>query len=725
MTKPLSRRFSVRYWLALTVLWAVWLGTGFVLVPALIRDAYEGASISILNRMISGQAQHPVDHYLQVWAGIAAQVTVMLLIAGISGYLLIRFRAPLGAFATRAWRIWHGPKAVMLRPAELLLVAIWFGLLAGLIEGATVISRRAIAGYPAEMYSPDVIWMAPLAAAVVFGVLGLGLFVLALRWPNLISLRTAVFTFGLIAVYALLRPNLGGVYWVAAAVLAIGIAVRASAFVDSRAMAFLRLVRWTTVAAVIFIVVTAPGMPGLDRLNELRAIGRLSAPQPGAPNVLLIILDTVRAQSLSLYGYDRPTTPNLERLAKRGVVFDRALAPAPWTLPSHASLFTGRWHHELSTDWQTPLDGADSTLAEVLSAHGYVTGGFVANLVFCTEFFGLNRGFLHYEDYPTSLKMIAENSWLSRRIVQRIRSEPGRLAHKTAGQVNRAFLKWISRVDDRPFFAFLNYMDAHEPYKPPEPFNLRFAERQPMHSLRHEGYEYSVDELQELRSAYDGAIAYIDHEIGLLLDELEQRGLLDNTVLIITSDHGEEFGEHRVVGHSHSLYLPSLLVPLVIVYPERVPAGIRLSDPVSLRHIAATVADLVSLPVWSSFPGTSLTTLWKDADDQPALATEPVLSQLTVKEWKPPDWYPIARGPMHSLVSGTLHYIRGGDGREELYDIDNDPWETTDLSPTAEGRRMLVDLRESLERYLSADPIAQTQITGARRLLGASQSSQR
>ena len=122
-------------------------------------------------------------------------------------------------------------------------------------------------------------------------------------------------------------------------------------------------------------------------------------PPANSPNVLLIVLDTVRADHLSLYGYERPTTPNLERLAKRGIRFDNARATAPWTLPSHASMFTGHWPHELGAKWMTPLRGNLPTLAEYLGAHGYATAGFVANVVYCSQETGLARGFTHYEDY--------------------------------------------------------------------------------------------------------------------------------------------------------------------------------------------------------------------------------------------------------------------------------------------------------------------------------------
>ena len=138
---------------------------------------------------------------------------------------------------------------------------------------------------------------------------------------------------------------------------------------------------------------------GTDWLKRPRKSGR-PMPPDNSPNILFIVLDTVRADRLSLYGYERPTTPNLKRLSQRGVRFDNARATAPWTLASHASMFTGHWPHEVGAgSWMTPLRGNLPTLAEYVGAHGYATAGFIANVVYCSQESGLARGFTHYEDY--------------------------------------------------------------------------------------------------------------------------------------------------------------------------------------------------------------------------------------------------------------------------------------------------------------------------------------
>jgi hypothetical protein len=170
----------------------------------------------------------------------------------------------------------------------------------------------------------------------------------------------------------------------------------------------------------VLAVATVAGILMLPRLRERRALGKLPPAAEGVPNVLLLVLDTVRAASLSLYGYPRPTTPNLEKWAAKGVVFERAIAPAPWTLPSHGSLFTGRHPQELSGEHLVPLNEEQPTLAEALRDAGYATAGFAANPTYTTRASGLARGFARYEDFPITWGRFLISSWLSRMISQRL-----------------------------------------------------------------------------------------------------------------------------------------------------------------------------------------------------------------------------------------------------------------------------------------------------------------
>ena len=228
------------------------------------------------------------------------------------------------------------------------------------------------------------------------------------------------------------------------------------------------------------------------RLDRPAGSGRIACPGPPAgaaargPNVLLIVLDTVRASSLSLYGYARDTTPQLTRWARRGVRFDWAVAPACWTFPSHCCFFTGRWPYELNSHWQLVLNTPHPTLAEFLAARGYLTAGFVANTSYCSYETGLDRGFAHYEDYPLSPRTILGSTAVGRWITQNVLSYRDFYGRKwiqyqsrDAGGINRAFLDWLSRQrrGERPFFAFLNYLDAHEPFLVPGEHTPRFGLR--------------------------------------------------------------------------------------------------------------------------------------------------------------------------------------------------------------------------------------------------------
>jgi arylsulfatase A-like enzyme len=595
--------------------------------------------------------------------------------------------------------------AVPEEPARLLLMAAWFGLSTGLGE----VSLRAVQWFilnQRTFVSPHVVWMAPLADLLFFAISGLILFLIARRWPALVSLRIAVFIFAFLAF-------LGPLLWYprlhvfAALLLAAGLSVQ-TARLATHINGFNTFVRRSIGWMIALVVGLAVGVSGWQVFVENRALAKLPPASPSAPNVLLIVLDTVRAQNLSLYGYPRSTTPQLERLAKIGVVFERALSTSPWTLPSHASMFTGRYPHEVSADYLTPLDAACPTMAEVLSAHGYVTAGFVANFLYCSYETGLNRGFVHYEDYPISIAMILKSSWIVRIIAERTRRDIGeadKLLRKSAAELNGDFLLWLSKKDRRPFFAFLNYMDAHGPYIAPEPFDVMFGPKRarPDPALRR---EWSPQEIQLEVDAYDSSIAYLDHQLGLLSDELQRRGLLENTLVIITSDHGEQFGEHGLFGHGNSLYRPLLHVPLLISFPLHVPESMRVREPVTLLNLPATVMDLIEPSSKSKFRGNSLARYWEEArrHSSPEI---PLLSEVS-KGINLEPWQPVTKGDMKSLVIHGMHYIKNGDGkngdgREELYDFEKDENEEQDLAASEQGRRALGQFRLLLDTMLTYD----------------------
>jgi arylsulfatase A-like enzyme len=600
------------------------------------------------------------------------------------------------------------PSAAPERVATLVIVGAWFGLLAGVTEVAALgVLKYALGRY---LYrSPDAFWMIPVVDAVLTIAAVLVLAALARRWPRLGSLRSASLACSAIGflTIAVLYVRLHGI---AAVILAIGVGVQASRLIAHRRTAFVRLARLTVVPLASIVIISAALVTGVRLWNERRLMAALPPPTRNAPNVLLIVLDTVRAQSLSLYGYERPTTPALERLARSGTRFDRAVATSSWTLPSHASMFTGRYHHELSVNWTTPLDAAYPTFAEVLSRRGFATAGFVANTLYCGRQSGLSRGFVHYEDYGIVPGWFVNNSALLLRVFDQYWLReiignyelPGR---KFAPAVNAAFLRWLSRKGDRPFFAFLNYFDAHEPYLPPAPYDTRFGpQRRRGNVWLPESWTPTPDEALAERDAYDGAIAYLDHHLGALFDELRQRGTLDDTIIIVTSDHGDEFAEHRLMSHGRSLYMPSLHVPLLIRYPASVPQGAAVPDWVTIADIPATVLDLLGSSGEEGLAGASLASKW----DGSAGASRPALAELR-KAWKMPEWFPVSKGDLYSLVAGDHHYIRNGDGREELYHITHDPDERHDLADTEEGRIVIERLGNRVDGLRSwADRLTRT-----------------
>ncbi len=596
-------------------------------------------------------------------------------------------------------------------PAGLLLLAAFFGLFTGLIEGPLLGVQKLLSAR-SLLLGPRVIWMAPVADLLLFVAVGLLLLVLSRRWRRARSAHVAMTVFGFMTSlsWLLIFPR---IQWYASSLLAIGVAAQCGQLFARRLkLSYSLILRATKIAAAVTLVLII-GVEGRAWRHERRAVENLPPAAADAPNVLLIVMDTVRAQSMSLYEYERETTPHLERFAKRGAVFERAISTAPWTTPSHAGMFTGHYPSECSTDWDKPLDRRYPTLAEAMRARGYVTAGFVANAFGCGYETGLDRGFIHYDDYSVSFGELLLGSSLIRAIVH---SDPLRrllgnhqvVTRKTAAEINSDFLAWLQRQDSRPFFAFLNYLDAHEPYLPPPPFDRKFgtASHTDQYLARHDlriSYRYGRDKLSAVETRaemddYDGAIAYLDQQIGLLLDELEGRGMLKNTLVVITSDHGESFGEHKDYGHGNSLYLSLLRVPLLIYFPPRAPAGQRIAEAVSLRDLPATILDLAGAGDASQIPGRSLTCHW-DADSSPeACATSPVLSEVNVAPIRP-GRYPVgAPARMRSVLWEGRHYIRNANGREELYDILKDPAEQISLENEEELHLLIEELRCVLDK---------------------------
>jgi arylsulfatase A-like enzyme len=598
---------------------------------------------------------------------------------------------------------------------DLVALTVWFGLASGLLELGILLLRRVLestAVLGAQHLNRHFLWMIPLGQLALFLAAGLPLAALARYRPSA-ARRMAILVLTALALFALLKM-IPGLRSVAAAALAVGVAYQLSAWLAAREPFLQRIVRVST--PILLGIVLILGAVSYDRvvLAERRALDLLPAAKVGAPNVLLVVLDTVRADHLSLYGYSRQTSPNLDRLARRGVVFTEARSTAPWTLPAHASLFTGRWPHETGAAENHPLNDKLPTLAEHLAAQGYKTAGFVANTYFCNSWYGLARGFAHYEDYFAENLVISPGEILRAttlgRWLTKLAHAPGRaLARpitnlKDAEHVNADFLRWLADNRDRPFFVFLNYFDAHDPYQPPPGYDRHFGLKpetpQDIETLRkwhHERQDVTPHEKQLLIDAYDDCLGYLDEQLGKLFDELERQGILKDTYVVIVSDHGEDLGERGLYGHGKTLYRPEIRVPLILVGPSGVPAGVSVSDPVSLREVAATIVDRLELPTSSPFPGRSLARFWEQANPT---VEEPILSEVHMTFPRPPipSDGPAGQGPMASVLQNGYLYIRGPKDREELYDLTTDPDEHHDLAGAVSARSLLEPLRQELDR---------------------------
>ena len=390
-------------------------------------------------------------------------------------------------------RFWsHEARVVRMEPEPTrapwfaLAAAAWFGLLTSFIELGFLLVRNALsssASLGALQMNRHFFWMIPLSHLAIFLAGGVAFGLLGLVRPRL-SRRVALVGSCALGIFSLLIL-INGLHALGASVLAIGLASRIAPRIEQRIAGFRRVM---AISLPVFLgVVAILAWLGFERLvrAEARALASLPKARAGAPNVLLVVLDTVRADRLSLHGYDRNTTPNLDRLARRGIVFKEARSTAPWTLPSHASMLTGRWPHELKVGDNHPLDGAYPTLAEFLGERGYATAGFIGNTYYCNSWYGLGRGFVHYEDYYEHNIIISPGealhcTALGRRLIEALggyyNARPGAANMlKDAERVNRDTLAWLGANPARPYFAFLNYIDVHDPYQTPPTFTRNFG----------------------------------------------------------------------------------------------------------------------------------------------------------------------------------------------------------------------------------------------------------
>jgi len=611
------------------------------------------------------------------------------------------------------------PNGVPLSATDAVFLAISFGLAGGYLDLLFMVFKKySWSDEPYFLSGRDFLWTVPVGHVVLLAIPGVLLAAVNRLRPRPMSLRAGSWLFATLAIwFALLRLPL---YGASSLLLAGGLARLFSGGVASRCQRP-RQARLALAGLLGLLVILAALSSGRQAAREYMAVAGLPPPPLNARNVVLIVWDTVRAHNLSLYGYPRNTTPNLVRWARQGVRYNMALAPAPWTFPSHSCFFTGQWPYKLNSQWTYTLDASVPTLAEYLAFRGYQTAGFTANTPCCSYETGLDRGFTHYEDYPlrprSLLGRTVAGSWILRNILSRgdyYAAKWIRFHSRNASGITNAFLDWLrDRQRDRPFFAFLNYFDAHEPYLPPAGFAGRFGIRP---SGRRD-YQLLIDYEQTdkdtidprdvllARDCYDDCIAFLDEELGRLLDGLGVQGLLDNTLVIITSDHGEAFGDHGYYGHANSIFLDEIAVPLVILSPDA-PANRVVTEPVSLRDLPATVVDQLRLAAASPFPGRTLASYWSLKAPQGAPEIAAALSEHAEPTAARTRLLPGVgrRGFQMSLVALGRHYIRDGMGSEQLFDLTNDPFEQVNLMDSAAGKQLVEVFRKMLLEVLTDNP---------------------
>ncbi len=556
------------------------------------------------------------------------------------------------------------------------VLTLWLGLAAGLVEGWVRLFQHFGQGRVLRL-PLDIIWMAPVIDVACLAFVALLLLAVHRAWRGLMAPAAGAGILTAVAVVPLLWLIFPNMQRGVALLLAAGVGVQAGRVAGrARVQAFVgRSLPWLLGLVMLESALLAGGR----LLREHRLVADRPPVEGKHPNVLLIVWDTVRELDLSAYGYDRPTTPELERLSAQGVRFARAMSAASWTLPSHATLFTGQWPYVVYRAHDRPIRSPTSPLASVLHQAGYATGAFTANVGYADAQHGFDLGFEHYEDYPPSLGTAIDYARLTEVLLTQnwVRNLIGfynKFGRKHAGSVNREFLGWLDRQDrHRPFFVFLNYFDAHFPYLPDDSVARRFVRPTTgAYRMLHEPANDDPDEkIAWLRDNYDASIAEIDRATGRLLRELRRRGLADSTIVIITADHGEQFGEHGLPGHGNSVYPQLLHVPLVIRYPAGVPAAVTVNHVVSLRDIPRTVLALARVESADSLPGRSLSRFWTSAT--------PAAPSLVFAE--------VAQGhgmhlDPHAIITDDFQFISPLSRKDSggFYDMRSDPLALQDLS---------------------------------------------
>ncbi len=422
---------------------------------------------------------------------------------------------------------------------------------------------------------------------------------------------------------------------------------------------------------------------------------------PGRPNILLVVIDTTRADHVPPGGYGRPTAPTFAALAREGTYYTQAFSPAPWTVPAHASLFTGQYPSLHRTDCGSlRLPDAAVTLAETLRDAGYRTAAYTANPWISTTY-NFQQGF---DTFGETWRMVRPDS-----------EDTG--AALTNEQVER-FLRW--RQDNpearrQPFFLFINYFEPHLPYHPPEPERSRFlragADRERVAWLSRLGHpeemkfilglsDLTPADLGILGDLYDGEIAYADRRLGEVLALLRELKILDDTVVAVTSDHGENLGDHGLMDHKMSVHDTLLHVPLVLCCPRRIAAGQTIPSRVQMHDLYATLLTLAGAEAPRDVTVESVPLPGLGIEGPKRKESDPIVGEFAgppvdflkvMQEQFPRADLARFNRTLVALRQGDYTILWGSDGRNELYHVSEDPGETHDLARTDPQRLRLME----------------------------------
>ncbi len=463
----------------------------------------------------------------------------------------------------------------------------------------------------------------------------------------------------------------------------IGIVVTFAIFVRIRRGRALVKVFYTF-ALLIFASSLLAWMPGSERTLVSKA--NVYAGHP-VKRVILIVSDTLRSDALSCYGGRRISTPHIDRLAVDSILFEKAFAPAPWTSPSVASIMTGVSPlAHMTTDYKSILPDTLLTLAEYMSRAGYLTQAIGSNPMLVRKNF--SKGFMSYNFFPKR-----QDPSLCGKVLSKL--APKKFGYASTTDLTQLAIDWLNPNADNDFFLLVYYYDPHVPYTPPTEYTPDRKPPQGMgtsfsaHVSARSGYlPLTLEQREWVRALYDSEVSYVDDNVGLLLDHLKKLKIYDDALIILTSDHGEEFWEHDGYEHGHTLYNELLSVPLIIKLPGSL-LKTTLSQPILIESIMPTILDLCRIdynrdyisrgslvPTWSANPNTD--------NVEPIVSTAPLYYEDRI-----------------SVIFNGLKYIRSlVTGRQELYNLIEDPTESINIAYTSAAE--IEKAKEILNKHQSS-----------------------